>query len=141
MVIALPQRKTRQRQVILDELRNLASHPSAAELYEIVRRRLPKISLGTVYRNLDQLVEAGEILKLEIAGSQARFDGNVSEHHHVRCVQCGRVADIHNLPVEPVSCGITTHDNYEILGYHLEFTGLCPECRKQRTENTQSAHN
>ena len=72
------QRTTRQRQVILEELQKLQSHPTAAALYEIVRRRVPKISLGTVYRNLELLARTGLIRKLEFAGAEARFDGNVS---------------------------------------------------------------
>ena len=69
------QRNSRQRQVILEELRKLTSHPTAAVLYAVVRRRLPKISLGTVYRNLELLARMGVVQKLELAGGEARFDG------------------------------------------------------------------
>jgi Fur family ferric uptake transcriptional regulator len=125
------QRRTRQREVILEELRKLDSHPTAAGLYEIVRRRLPRISLGTVYRNLELLAGMGEIRKLDFAGSQARFDGCVEPHHHVRCVRCGRLDDLPGAPLEPLE---TRHDDccgYEVLGYRLEFVGLCPGCRQQ----------
>ena len=75
--MAQPQtRMTRQRAVILEELRKVKTHPTADELYSIVRERLPRISLGTVYRNLDFLTESKEILKLESAGSIRRFDGD-----------------------------------------------------------------
>ena len=94
------QRNTRQRQVILEELQKLTSHPTAAGLYEIVRRRLPKISLGTVYRNLELLARTGLIQKLEFGGGEARFDGNVDRHDHVRCVRCGRVDDISAPPLD-----------------------------------------
>ena len=70
------QRKTRQREVIMEELAASKSHPTAAELYQTVRRRVPNISLGTVYRNLDLLSQAGTIQKLDTIGSEARFDGN-----------------------------------------------------------------
>ena len=70
------QRNTRQREVILEELRKLRSHPTAPVLYEIVRRRLPRISLGTVYRNLELLAKSGVVRKLELSDSEARFDGN-----------------------------------------------------------------
>ena len=63
---------TKQRKVILEELRKLKTHPSADEIYNIVRERLPRISLGTVYRNLEILSDAGVILKLDVAGSQKR---------------------------------------------------------------------
>src|SRR5574340_808335 len=88
------QRRTRQREVILEELQKVKSHPTAVGLHDLVRRRLPKISLGTVYRNLELLAKAGVIRKLETAGAEARFDGNAGQHHHIRCVGCGRVDDV-----------------------------------------------
>ena len=86
------QRNTRQRQVILEELQKLTSHPTAAVLYDIVRRRLPKISLGTVYRNLELLARMGMVQKLELAGGEARFDGNVAPARPcaVRAMRPGR---------------------------------------------------
>jgi Fur family ferric uptake transcriptional regulator len=68
---------TRQRKVILEELRNVDTHPSADEIYEMVRKRLPHISLGTVYRNLEILSETGAIQKLELGCAQKKFDGKV----------------------------------------------------------------
>ena len=88
--MAQPQtRMTRQRAVILEELRKVKTHPTADELYSIVRERLPRISLGTVYRNLDFLADTGEIRRLEAAGTTKRFDGDISWHQHVRCIHCG----------------------------------------------------
>ncbi|MBI5118027.1 transcriptional repressor [Candidatus Poribacteria bacterium] len=128
---------TRQRLTILDELRKVDSHPSADEIYEMVRRKLPHISLGTVYRNLESLSDSGEIQKLELAGSQMRFDGNANNHYHVRCLRCGRVGDIEAEQVsglEDAFCGMT---DYTIVGHRLEFTGLCPECRQGRGTMTR----
>lgn len=136
------QRNTRQREIILEELRKLSSHPTAVGLYEIVRRHLPRISLGTVYRNLDLLAAMGEIQKLDLGGSQARFDGDVGRHHHVRCTECGRVDD---LPTVPLDLAQDKHDDsggYELLGYRLEFLGVCPRCRAQRGKSgNQSEEN
>ena len=125
------QRNTRQRQVVLEELRKLTSHPTAADLYEITRARMPKISLGTVYRNLELLAENGVIQKLEIGGSEARFDGNPERHYHVRCARCERVDDVHDLPGDFVKRPVKHLSDYEILGFRLEFIGICPECRKR----------
>jgi len=125
------QRKTRQRQVILEELRKLTSHPTAVDLYGIVRRRLPKISLGTVYRNLELLAQMDVIQKLQISGSEARFDGNPDQHYHVRCVRCGRVDDLHSVPDDLVKGRIEELDGYEILGYRMEFFGICPACGRE----------
>jgi len=78
-------RITRQRRVILEELQRTKSHPTADELYRKVRRRLPRISLGTVYRNLELLSRSGLIRKLEIGGGKMRFDGIVEPHYHIHC--------------------------------------------------------
>ena len=123
------QRNTQQRQVILEELRKLTSHPTAAELYEIVRKRLPRISLGTVYRNLELLAQNNIIQKLDTSGSEARYDCNPERHHHVRCVHCDRVDDLHDLPANPVGNKFKESNGWKILGYRLEFIGICPECK------------
>ena len=93
-------RMTRQRKVILEELRKVDTHPSADEVYEMVRKRIPRISLGTVYRNLEILSERGDIQKLELGCTLKRFDGVPENHYHIRCVDCGRVVDA------PGDCGV-----------------------------------
>jgi len=128
MEVQKARRNTRQRRVILEELRKLTSHPTAAELYEIARRQLPTLSLGTVYRNLELLTELGEISKLEAAGSQARYDGDLNQHYHVRCVRCGRIDDAHDIPEDTISRDQPRIAGYRILGYRLEYVGLCPAC-------------
>jgi len=120
---------TRQRRVILDEIRQVRTHPTADEVYELVRKRLPRISLGTVYRNLETLSEWGLIQKLDLAGSQRRFDGNTNLHYHVRCTYCGRVDDLAIEPIGAIEQVMGTRGEYLITGYHLEFTGICPTCR------------
>lgn len=122
------QRLTKQREIILRELKKTDTHPTADELYERVRKKLPKISMGTVYRNLEVLSNSGLIMKLEIPGSPNRFDGNSSPHHHVRCIKCGRVGDVRNLPSLP-DISETAQSDFEILGVETEFYGLCPKCR------------
>jgi Fur family transcriptional regulator, ferric uptake regulator len=128
----LPQRNTKQRQVILEELQKLTLHPTAVGLYRIVSRRLPKISLGTVYRNLDMLTKAGIIQKLEFGSEEARFDGNPARHNHVRCVKCGRVDDIHGPPLDLLGGREEDFHGYRVLGHRIEFFGVCPQCKDQR---------
>jgi Fur family ferric uptake transcriptional regulator len=122
-------RLTQQRKIIIDELRKLHSHPTADELYEIVRRKLPHISLGTVYRNLEFLARRGIIRKLEISGMQKRFDGDLDIHQHIRCTRCGRIDD---LPADTAvtRCDMELLENtgYEILERRVEFIGICPDC-------------
>lgn len=120
---------SKQRDIILEEVRRQKVHPSAQEIFARVRQRLPKISLGTVYRNLEQLAAHGLIRKLELPGEQRRFDGDVSQHYHIRCLVCGRVDDISGPPLTRLEQSFETLSQYTILGHHLEFTGICPGCR------------
>ncbi len=129
-------RLTTQRQIILEELSKVKTHPTASELYDLVRKRLPHIGLGTVYRNLELMADSGMILKIEVSGTQKRFDATTKAHYHIRCSVCGKVDDI-DVPVinELVSQAAKT-TNYLILGHHIEFTGICNACQKKQDQVT-----
>ena len=127
MDMSQPQtRMTRQRMVILEELRKVKTHPTADELYAMVRTRMPRISLGTVYRNLDFLTESKEILKLESAGSIRRFDGDTRPHQHVRCRVCGKIGDVIP-PVPTPSVEGVSVEGFTIAEARVEY-GLL-ECK------------
>jgi Fur family ferric uptake transcriptional regulator len=130
-------RMTRQRQVILRELRKVNSHPSADQVYESVRRRLPRISLGTVYRNLEILSERGFIQKLDLGGTQRRFDGDLTTHYHIRCIKCGCVEDVALKPRTNLEDAVRGVSDYRIIGHSLEFIGLCPRCNKKKSTRTE----
>lgn len=121
-------RMTQQRKVILEELRRCNTHPSADEVYEVVRKRIPRISLGTVYRNLEILVAQGEIQKLELGGAINRYDGVSKRHYHIRCIECGRVDDAPVAPLNQLEDELYGATVYTIIGHRLEFMGLCPKC-------------
>ena len=130
---------TLQREVVLEEVRRDLSHPTADEIYARVRKRLPKISMGTVYRNLDILASCGLIEKLEPDRSQMRFDGNTGEHFHVTCTECGRIEDA---PIEPLQDPLAHLENilgnltkYGIFSHKLEFLGLCEACRARENHD------
>ena len=126
--MAQPQtRMTRQRMVILEELRKVRTHPTADELYSMVRVRMPRISLGTVYRNLDFLTESKEILKLESAGSIRRFDGDTRPHQHVRCLVCGKVGDVMPSLPSPSVEGVAV-EGFRVTSARVEYEGICDEC-------------
>ena len=131
-------RTTQQRRVIMEELCRLKSHPTANEVYEIVRKRLPRISLGTVYRNLEILSERGMIQKLEMAGTQKRFDGITENHYHVRCIMCGCVEDVSSGPIPTINQVLNGVSDYKILWHRLEFVGICPRCREAGTQGITS---
>ena len=125
-------RMTNQREIILRELRRSRQHLTADELYERVRSIMPRISLATVYRNLEILSEAGMIAKLEISGRQKRFDYNVRVHDHIYCVICHRVDDLH-LDREAIEAVPWQSDKgYEVTGFRVEVAGVCPECLKKQ---------
>jgi len=132
-------RMTPQRRVILEEIEKAKSHPAADEVYELVRRRMPKISLGTVYRNLEILTECGLVRKVDLGDGHWRFDGNVENHYHVRCTCCGRITDLYADPVCDLEDWIGKQTGYEILGHRLDFFGLCPVCRRVRETEERSA--
>ena len=130
-------RMTRQRMVILEEVRkDLDRHLTADEVYEEVRKRLPRISLGTVYRNLEILAELGKIQKLELSGSVKRFDGNPQRHYHIRCMRCGRVDNAPVAPLRQIEDRLYGATVYTILGHRLEFEGFCPQCSEKRAADS-----
>lgn len=125
-------RMTTQRQILLEELSKANSHPTACELYEIVKKRLPRIGLGTVYRNLELMVNSGMIRRLELGGKQKRFDARTDPHDHVRCLVCGKMADV-NFPVEKKMTEYAARKtSYKILGHNVEFLGECPACQQAK---------
>lgn len=131
-------RMTNQREIILRELRKSKRHLSADELYDIVKKVMPRISLATVYRNLEILSEAGLIGKLEISGRQKRFDFDVSDHDHIYCVVCHKVdnLDIERKDVESEQLGAAA--GYTITGYRVEIIGICPECQKKEKKKEKN---
>jgi len=122
-------RMTVQRQIILDQVRADRSHSSADDIYQKVRHKLPRISLGTVYRNLEILSEQGLIKRLGPPGKQMRFDGNVEPHYHVRCVVCDKIEDLPLQPLHDLKEKVSAFTNYLILGHEVDFWGLCPDCQ------------
>lgn len=119
--------QTKQRQLILEAVRATNSHPTADELFQMIRRKLPTISLATVYRNLNFLSEIGEIRKLAMPGMPDRFDWRMDPHDHMVCDTCGQVMDFvlpHDLGQEIASaCGA------QVDGYTLVAHGTCAHCR------------
>ena len=125
--------------VILEELKKVKTHPCAEELFEIVRKRLPRISLGTVYRNLELLSELGEIRKLEQSGTIRRFDGTIENHYHIRCTRCGRIEDASIPPLKRIEKKVNAQTDYQITGHRLDFLGICPECKNPTAKGSSKS--
>lgn len=123
---------TSQKKFILDYLKATKNHPSALEIYREIKKKLPRLSLGTVYRILDQLREKGEIL--EIPGEISRFDGHLSFHAHFICQQCKRIFDIQNaekmekfLKKQKLKIG-------KVENCQIYFYGKCQNCENKRSK-------
>jgi Fur family ferric uptake transcriptional regulator len=124
---------TKQRTVILEEIRGVSCHPTADEVYRKVRRRLPHVSLGTVYRNLDVLRRMGLIKALWFRGQPMRFDGTPERHYHVRCRTCGRLDDLPDLPLDGVRRVAADLSGYDVGECMVELVGTCPTCAAAAT--------
>jgi len=125
-------RMTRQRAAVLaalQQFRHRGTHPTTDEVYVEVRRTMPRISLATVYRNLDVLAQQGRVQKLDLGCSPVRFDGNPSPHLHIRCVRCGRVDDIEGMPLHVTNSDAARLRGYEVIALRAEYVGVCEACR------------
>jgi Fe2+ or Zn2+ uptake regulation protein len=126
-------RLTASRRAVLEVVRGIKAHPTAEEVHRLVTRRAPRVSLGTVYRNLRLLVDAG--LLGELPGPPARFDANARAHHHFTCLRCGRIVDVEAPVAEPhsraVSKRVAARTGLTITHHRIEFFGRCRECRAQ----------
>jgi Fe2+ or Zn2+ uptake regulation protein len=121
---------TKQREAILSVLKGTTTHPTADWVYEEVRKEIPNISLGTVYRNLKLLRESGEILEIDLSSTFSRFDGNPDNHYHFRCEKCGRVFDVDEAVDEKIDERVARKTGFKVSHHRLEFRGLCLECQK-----------
>ncbi len=121
-------RVTDQRRLILEAVRATDTHPTAEWVYRKVRRRLPRISLGTVYRNLTLLVAQGLIQELD-SRNFSRFDGNTAPHHHFTCQVCGQISDLAEPVDRALDRRIASRTGLEIWHHRVELFGRCPTCR------------
>ncbi|NMF26338.1 transcriptional repressor [Olsenella umbonata] len=126
----MERRNTRQRQLVLDAVRELDDHPTADEVYLRVREKDGHVSRGTVYRNLHILVESGDIISVKAFGGE-RFDRRSDCHAHLVCTECGSVTDV---PAPDVSAG--EHEVERTWGFtdvraSTIFYGICPSCQKK----------
>lgn len=128
-LVLTPRRSTRQRHLVFEAVRETKSHPTAEWVYEAVRRAMPRVSLGTVYRNLQVLVEEGK-LKSFVRGGRIRYDADLDPHDHFSCERCGLLLDIpraaESLPGERK----LKAQGYSVSGRTLEYHGLCRRCRR-----------
>ena len=134
------QRNTIQRESILRVLLNTKSHPKADYIYDEVRKEIPSISKGTVYRNLGVLRHIGIIDELNLDGTITRFEAAHKEHYHLRCESCGIIIDLDMPLYKKLDREVAERTGLKILYHQLEFRGLCRDCQskiptKRKTKN------
>lgn len=127
----MQKRSTRQLTAVYEALLGDHSHPSADEIFMRVRKTLPRISLGTVYRNLQRLVEEGKIRMLFSGGRMTRFDPMLAEHDHFICRQCERVIDVVLEGDRQVNLAPLVEQGFTITTQSLAIHGLCQQCSQR----------
>lgn len=121
-------RNTKQKEVILQIVNRSYNHPTALDIYEEARKIIPDISLGTVYRNLNLLVELKKIRLIKMKDNINRFDRIDDKHSHFICLNCGRIIDIHESYLENKK----VIDENIVMDYEINFKGICKLCSKER---------
>jgi Fur family peroxide stress response transcriptional regulator len=124
-------RITPQRVAVLRILAASADHPSVEQIYELVRKDFPTTSIASVYKTIELLKEAGEVLELEFAGGN-RYDGSRPyPHPHLVCIRCRRIVDPEMVGLDDFSKQLAERTGYRIVNERLDFFGVCPECQKR----------
>ena len=131
----MAKRHTIQRDIVLSTVNALRNHPTADEIYDLIHSSHPTVSRATVYRNLSDLSESGEVLHVELPNAADIYDFNTVPHYHIRCVTCGRVFDIEYPYIEDIEKIISEKSGFTVLTHELIFTGHCPLCRQEKSNN------
>lgn len=125
-------RFSKQREAVLNVLKGTTSHPTAAWIFENVRKEIPNISLGTVYRNLARLSEDGIILKIDGGDGVERFDADTKDHYHMMCKHCGSVSDVFIDYADELDKKASEFCGCRIDCHKLMFCGICPNCNQSK---------
>lgn len=119
---------TSQRAAVYEYLSGVSHHPTAEEIFLQIKGELPKISLATVYKNLEALAACGAITKLTYGDSSARYDVRTDRHHHARCLVCGSMWDVEAGPDDSAFERVKPHAGFRVEDYRLEVVGRCRDC-------------
>ena len=124
------QRNTVQRQIILNSLKKLKSHPDVDEIYAEIHSEHPSISKTTVYRNLRQLTQSGIIRQVSLPDGLERYDSNAIQHHHFRCKNCSSVFDVDLEYSDSINEIVRKKHGFQVDEHDIVFSGICPKCIK-----------
>ena len=119
---------SKQREMILNQVKMFPVHPTADQVYTALKTENPNLSLGTVYRNLNLLSEMGELLKIRIADGSDRFDGRTDRHYHMVCDKCSRVFDVELSELDDLNDTVSKKYGHKLTMVTLNLNGVCCEC-------------
>lgn len=122
-------RNSMQRNIVYDIVMASCDHPTAETIYLRAREVMPKISLGTVYRNLNELVETKKILRITVSGEKDHFDKTLYTHVHLFCNNCLKMIDLNDIDVTDWFSRLEKNNKVKILSNDLCFNGICQECQ------------
>ncbi|MCQ9206548.1 MAG: transcriptional repressor [Omnitrophica bacterium] len=122
-------RDTKQKRIILEELKKVKTHPTADFIFRMGRKRMSTISFGTVYRNLNTLKEEKQITELTNGKYSCRYDGNTDIHYHYYCLDCKRVFDVDKPVLKELNKKMSDNSGFEINYHRINFYGKCRECK------------
>jgi Fur family peroxide stress response transcriptional regulator len=123
-------RYSHQRERIFRAVIESDQHPTANMVYDMLKLEMPKLSLGTVYRNLNQLSDAGRLKKIPLADGSCRFDKTTADHSHIVCEECGCVADGELPAMEQMRRAVEAQTGFSLRSYDLVLRGLCKNCQQ-----------
>ena len=122
---------SKQREMIVEYLKSTKDHPTAETVYMNVRSANPKLSLGTVYRNLNQLCETKLINKIDVGNPMVHYDGNTDPHIHFICQQCGQIIDI-DIDENAIVTQFQNHLHHQIKKIQIQMSGICQNCSQDQ---------
>lgn len=125
-------RYSRQREQLFVLLRETKSHPTADWLFQQLKKEFPRLSLGTVYRNLTVLIKQGLVKKIHYGSTFDRFEANLQPHSHLICEKCGKIADIDLPRTRNLTRLAAAKTDFAASWCKIDFFGLCGRCRKTK---------
>lgn len=131
----IKRRSTKQKSIILEELAKVKTHPTADSVFRLTRRKLPSVSFGTVYRNLNLLRDEGKIMELSAGRYSCRYDAATANHYHFICLACGSLFDVDAEVLKDIDSKISKRSGMKVKYHRMKFYGYCLNCKdKERKE-------
>lgn len=130
---------TIQRRAIIETLLHHTNHPTADQIHDNIRKRVPGLSRATVYRTLETLVRLGVACKVCHPGAAARYDSKTQRHHHLVCLQCGKMIDLEDPKLDSIPLPVPGYLGFDIADYSIQFRGTCNDCGKELSRTRRAA--